>query len=138
MPESLPRLLIIEDAVAIARVLERNLSRAGFHTTVAPDGRTAFAALADGPFDFVLCDYQLPDTTGVEICRYIRASAVHRDVPIALCTAKAHEVDVAGLTVELGLTHVFFKPFSIRAITVAISEAVRSCSAAAAGPEAGE
>lgn len=117
------RILIVEDDQAIARVLQRNLEREGFAVTAAEDGRTAIEALQAEHFDFVLCDYQLPDMTGEEVCRHIRSTAAHRHVPLALCTAKAHEIDVAGLVVELGLTQVFFKPFSLREITSAICQA---------------
>jgi DNA-binding response OmpR family regulator len=117
------RVLIIEDDLAIARVLDRNLQREGFDTRVAHDGADAAAILDREAFDYILCDYQLPDTTGADLCRQIRASATHRDVPLALCTAKAHEVDTAALIRELGLTQVFFKPFSLREIAAAIDAA---------------
>lgn len=125
MSQGTCRILIVEDDRAIARVLNRNLEREGFVTRVAQDGAEALAALDEAQFDFVLCDYQLPDMTGEEVCRHIRSSKTHADVPMALCTAKAHEVDVAGLIVDLGLTQVFYKPFSLREITAAIGEAAR-------------
>jgi len=129
MSAGLPRILIVEDDRAIARVLEWNLSREGFLAQVTYDGQGALATLDSASFDFVLCDYQLPDLTGEEVCRRIRASASHAQVPIALCTAKAHEVDTAGLVAELGLAHVFYKPFSLREVTTAISAAVAATSA---------
>ncbi|HUQ68117.1 MAG TPA: response regulator [Planctomycetaceae bacterium] len=125
MSECAGRVLIVEDDVSIARVLERTLNRDGFVARVAEDGRTALAALEAELFHFVLCDYQLPDISGEELCRHIRGCASHAEVALALCTAKAHEVDVTALTDELGLTHVFYKPFSLREVSAAIGTAIQ-------------
>lgn len=118
------RILIVEDDRAIGRVLQRHLEREGFEAHLAVDGAEAFSAMELGTFDFVLCDFQLPDMTGEQVCRHLRTLPNFADVPLALCTAKAHEVDLAGLTAELGLAQVFLKPFSLREITASISEAI--------------
>jgi DNA-binding response OmpR family regulator len=125
MSESAGRVLIIEDDAAIARVLERTLIRESYAAQIAEDGRTALSLMDGQPFDFVLCDYQLPDLSGEDLCRRIRASAAHADVAIALCTGKAHEVDAAALVGELGLIAVFYKPFGLREITAVIGTAIQ-------------
>jgi DNA-binding response OmpR family regulator len=131
MSDCAGRVLIVEDDAAIARVLERTLNREGFTAQIAEDGRTALAALNAQSFDFVLCDCQLPDLSGEDLCRRIRTSSAHAHVALALCTGKAHEVDAAALVVELGLTAVFYKPFSLREIAAAIGTAIQQQAVAA-------
>jgi DNA-binding response OmpR family regulator len=120
------RILIAEDDPAIARVIARNLQREGFEVEIAPTGQSAWASLVRGGIIFLLVDYQLPDTTGETLCRQIRANAAFASLPIAMCTAKAHEIDAALLTAELQLTGVLPKPFSLCEIVSVIRRAVEA------------
>ena len=78
--------------------------------TVAPDGRKAIERFrADDP-DLVILDLMLPEVSGLDVCRMIRAEST---VPIVMVTAKDSEADkVAGL--ELGADDYVTKPFSVR------------------------
>jgi CheY-like chemotaxis protein len=118
------RVLIAEDDPVIARVLARNLEREGLSTQIAFTGEEALAALPANAFDFLMVDYQLPDMTGEMLCRQVRQNPCYRYLPMAMCTAKAHEVDTAALIVEFGLVAVFPKPFSLQEIVAAIVSAV--------------
>ena len=118
------RILIAEDDPVIARVLARNLEREGWSTWIAFTGEEALASLEADEFDFALLDYQLPDMTGEMLCRQIRQNPCYRHLPMAMYTAKAHEVDTAALIVEFGLVAVFPKPFSLHEIAAAIVTAV--------------
>lgn len=118
------RILVVEDDPVIARVLARNLQREGFEVEVAPTGQSALASLERGGVVFLLVDFQLPDTTGDALCRTVREQPAHAALPIALCTAKAHEIDTTLLIAELQLTTVFFKPFSLREIAGVIRKAI--------------
>jgi DNA-binding response OmpR family regulator len=114
MPTETERVLIAEDDPAIARVIARHLQREGLDVEIAATGRLALASLDRGGVIFLLVDYQLPDITGEILCREIRANATFASLPIAMCTAKVHEIDTALLIAELQLTSVLSKPFSLR------------------------
>jgi two-component system response regulator RegX3 len=120
------RVLIAEDDPAIARVIARNLQREGLDVEIAPTGQSAWASLVRGGVIFLLVDYQLPDTTGETLCRQIRAHAAFASLPIAICTAKAHEIDTALLIAELQLTSVVPKPFSLREMVSLIRRSVEA------------
>lgn len=109
-------ILIAEDAHVIGQVLQRNLELEGFEVVVAQNGSQALQALDTHQFDLVISDFQMPDINGDELCRRIRASERHANVPIAFCTAKAFEFDNDELITELGISHVFLKPFSVREV----------------------
>lgn len=110
------RILIAEDAQVIGQVLQRNLEQEGFEVVVARNGNDALEALSTELFDLVISDFQMPGLNGDELCRHIRASERHANVPIALCTAKAYEFDIDELRAEFGIARVFEKPFSVREV----------------------
>jgi two-component system response regulator RegX3 len=111
-PEAEPptRILVVEDEPSLAESVRYNLEREGFEVIVASDGRTGLERFrADAP-SLVILDLMLPQLSGLDVCRAIRAES---DVPIIIVTAKDAEADkVAGL--ELGADDYVTKPFSVR------------------------
>ncbi|MFB3739140.1 MAG: response regulator [Candidatus Velamenicoccus archaeovorus] len=110
MPAEVARVLVVEDEPALADTVRYNLEREGFTVTVATDGRTALERFEAGSPGLVILDLMLPEMSGLDVCRAIRATS---DVPIIIVTAKDSEADkVAGL--ELGADDYVTKPFSMR------------------------
>jgi two-component system response regulator RegX3 len=102
------RILLVDDEQSLVRGLTYALEREDFEVVVAEDGVTAAAAALAQPFDLVLLDVMLPQLSGIEACRLIRARS---DVPIIMLTAKDAERDVVtGL--ESGADEYVTKPFS--------------------------
>jgi DNA-binding response OmpR family regulator len=103
--------LIVEDEPSIGDGLVALFGGEGFATRIAPDGRAALAALAEGGFDLVLLDLLIPPPTGLEVLRTMRA---RRDrTPVLVLTAMgAEEQIVAGL--EAGADDYLTKPFGVR------------------------
>ena len=123
-------ILIAEDNLPLATILEFNLSRAGFAVTLAGDGQTASRIAQRETFDLIITDHQMPGKNGEELCQSIRQDSVNSDVPIALCSAKGLEVDAERLSSEYGVVKVFCKPFSpseIVAFARALLETERVC-----------
>ncbi|HET9613965.1 MAG TPA: response regulator transcription factor [Candidatus Limnocylindrales bacterium] len=109
-------ILVVEDETTLRETLAEALEAEGFRVTQAPDGREALTRFrADRP-DLVLLDLMLPELSGIEVCRIIRAES---SVPIVMLTAKDSELDkVVGL--ELGADDYLTKPFSLRELTARI------------------
>jgi two-component system response regulator RegX3 len=103
-------ILVVEDEEALADTIRYGLEREGYEVSIAPDGRAALERCrADRPA-LVILDLMLPELSGLDVCRTIRAES---DVPIVIVTAKDAEADkVAGL--ELGADDYVTKPFSVR------------------------
>ncbi len=110
------KLLIAEDNVVMAQVLNFNLSRSGHQVVVAENGAVALQAAQRESFDLVISDYQMPVMNGLEFCSRLRELVAYQDVPLVLCSAKGHEIDEARLREQLGIAAVVFKPFSPREI----------------------
>src|SRR5262245_28826981 len=106
------RILVVEDEPDLAQVLAYNLADAGYEVTVTAEGRRALALAADQPPDVVLLDLMLPDMSGLEVCRKLKAAERTRDVPVVMVTARGEEIDrVVGF--ELGADDYVVKPFSV-------------------------
>jgi two-component system, OmpR family, catabolic regulation response regulator CreB len=117
----LPRILIVEDEPAIADTLLYALKTEGFAPEWCATGRAGLAALAANPFALVVLDVGLPDGTGFDICKQIRAQSA---VPVLFLTARNSELDrVLGL--ELGGDDYLTKPFSPRELTARVKAILR-------------
>ena len=111
------RVLIIddEDILKLAKIM---ISYMGYEVTT--DNLSVFDKLAEGNYDLLLLDIQMPNMDGFEICRRVR-KGVSKDIKIVLFTASA-DVDVINKGNAAGADKVFSKPFSI----VKIKETIRN------------
>lgn len=113
--------LIIEDEPAIAETLIYAFKEAGIATTHKLLGGDAIHQLKHHPFDFVILDVGLPDMTGFDVCRLIRADS---NIPILFLTARNHEIDrIVGL--EIGADDYVTKPFSPREVVARVKAILR-------------
>ena len=121
--------LIIEDELAIAQTLIYACKEAGIATTHCLFGHEGIAAMQEQAFDFVVLDVGLPDMTGFDVCKQIRASGKTSisNIPILFLTARNHEIDrIVGL--EIGADDYVTKPFSPREIVARINAILRRAS----------
>jgi two-component system, OmpR family, response regulator RegX3 len=115
------RILIVEDEESLADSVRYNLEREGYLVTVAADGRRALERFRAEPPALVILDLMLPEVSGLDLCRVIRAES---DVPIIMVTAKDSEADkVTGL--ELGADDYVTKPFSVRELVSRVRALLR-------------
>jgi len=87
------KVLIVEDEEAISHLLNYNLTAEGFAVSIIDDGDEALMAAEDLQPDIILLDWMLPNVSGIEICRQLRAHTETRDIPIIMLTARAEEED---------------------------------------------
>lgn len=106
------KVLIVEDNAALARVTQFAFTRAGFDAQIARNGRIALEAALVESFDLVISDQQMPEMTGLELCRHLRGLDAYASTPIILLTAKGLELELERLRAELDISAVFAKPFS--------------------------
>ena len=113
--------LIVEDEVKIASLLQDYLRQSGYETDSLYDGSEVEGWLAENSTDIVLLDLMLPGKTGVDICKDVRKSSA---LPIIMITAKVEEIDrLLGL--ELGADDYICKPFSPREVVARVKAVLR-------------
>jgi CheY-like chemotaxis protein len=108
--------LIVDDNVALARVTQFALTRAGFQTSIAGNGRLALSLVTAEAFDIIITDQQMPEMTGLEFLERLRALPAYASTPIILLTAKGLELELPRIQQELDINAVFPKPFSPSAV----------------------
>lgn len=114
-------LLFIEDDDAIRLALKLALEDEGYEVVEAPDGRSGLARFAEHEPDLVLLDLRLPDLSGFDVCRQLRARSL---VPIIIVTAQTDTYDlVAGL--EAGADDYVTKPVVPKELAARIRAALR-------------
>lgn len=134
MTDLAPRILVAEDNHVLSAVLQLNLERAGFDVTVAADGALAVEQLRTSNFDLLICDLQMPQLDGREVCRVAREDLGLERLEILICTAKGLEVSLDELQSRFQVSAMIFKPFSMREVIELIRKALeRRLSAAGTG-----
>jgi two-component system response regulator RegX3 len=114
-------ILVVDDEPTLRETLVDALESEGFRVVAATDGREALTVFRAERPDLVLLDLMLPELSGIEVTRAIRAES---GVPIIMLTAKDSEVDkVVGL--ELGADDYVTKPFSLRELSARIRAVFR-------------
>lgn len=119
------RVLYVEDEADLARTVAWQLEREGFQVVHVATGRQGLElAQQDPPFDLVLLDLMLPDLSGTEICRQLRANPRTKDLLVLMLTARGEEIDrVVGF--EVGADDYVVKPFSVRELALRVKALVR-------------
>ena len=122
--KSQPRVLIVEDELAIAELIAVNLRHNGFVPVWAEDGASAQREIDAVLPDVILLDWMLPGQSGLVLARKWRADARARAVPILMLTARGDEPDkIAGL--DAGADDYITKPFSTQELLARIRAVLR-------------
>ncbi len=118
------KILIVEDEQAIADTLIYVLKNEGFWVTHVLLGGEAFTLLQKEPFDLLILDVGLPDTTGFEVLKSLRKNENMQHIPVIFLTARNEEIDrILGL--ELGADDYVAKPFSPREVASRVRAVLR-------------
>lgn len=121
------RLLVVEDEVRLAGALSRGLAAEGFAVDVATDGLAGLDCARHGTYDAVILDVMLPQLSGYEIVRKLRAE--HNWLPVLILSAKDGEYDQAdGL--DCGADDYLTKPFSFVVLLARLRALLRRGAAA--------
>lgn len=116
--------LIVEDDPALVELLSYNLQSEGFNTMVETEGEGAVAAIEERAPDIIVLDWMIPNLSGIDICRRVRAMPDRSDLPIIMLTARSEETDkVLGL--EAGADDYMVKPFSPKELAARIRAIMR-------------
>jgi two-component system KDP operon response regulator KdpE len=116
-----PRILLVDDEVAIQRAVGPLLRARGYDVDIAGRGTEALSLLAAERPSLVVLDLGLPDLEGTEVCRRIRATC---DVPIIILSARGTEADKVK-ALDLGADDYVTKPFGPEELLARIRAALR-------------
>jgi len=115
------KILIVDDAQQVRRVLRTSLSAEGYTIYEAGSGEEALESIRESTPDAILLDVNMPGISGLEICREIRRTL---DVPILMLTVRNAERDKV-LALDAGADDYVVKPFGMQELLARIRAALR-------------
>jgi putative two-component system response regulator len=120
MTTRLPRILIAEDDPQSAELFDAYLAGTDYEIQTAGDGEETLRKVKEWQPDLILLDIMMPDHSGYDVCRELKADAATRDIPIVFLTAMSTvEDERKGL--ELGAVDYITKPISPPIVLVRVA-----------------
>ncbi|MFQ4141475.1 response regulator transcription factor [Chlorogloeopsis sp. ULAP02] len=117
-------ILIVEDELEIAQLIQLYLEREGFSCRHCRDGATAIEMFQEQKPDLIILDLMIPRLDGLEVCARIRQQPSSKDPYILMLTAKGEEIDrVIGLST--GADDYVIKPFSPKELVARVRALLR-------------
>jgi two-component system, OmpR family, phosphate regulon response regulator PhoB len=115
-----PIVLVVDDEKDLRSLLDFNLKQSGYRTLQAATGQEALMQAQRHAPDMILLDLNLPDLSGIEVARRLKADPETREIPIVMLTARGSESDrITGF--ELGAEDYVAKPFSVRELILRLN-----------------
>lgn len=113
---------IVDDSIAVRRMLDRCLTQAGYQVFQYKDGKEAIGALNETGkhFDLVISDIEMPRLDGFGLLKEIRSHSRWHSLPVAMLTSRENELH-RQKAASLGATHYFTKPFQPEELLKAIA-----------------
>ena len=112
MPDPKMRILVVDDFSTMRRIVKAILKQLGYdNIEEAEDGKEAFDMLKKGKFDFVVSDWNMPNMTGVDLLRAIRADEALKHLPVLMVTAET-EKSIVIEAIQAGVNNYIVKPFT--------------------------
>lgn len=115
------RILVVDDEPQLTRVLSRSLIAEGYDVRLANDGEFALETLKDFPASLVVTDLAMPNMSGLELCRRLRAIS---DVPIIVLSVRGEE-NTKVEALDAGADDYVTKPFGMDELLARIRAALR-------------
>ncbi len=119
------RILVVDDEVDLANMLQSGLKRAGYEILVAYDGNTALRVTAEQAPDLAILDIVMPGMDGLQLCKQLRAR-LGDSLPVIFLTARDQLTDVV-VGLDLGADDYVTKPFAFPELEARIRGVLRRC-----------
>ena len=112
MAQSNLKFLVVDDFATMRRIIRNLLKELGFsNVDEAEDGVSALAKLRSERFDFVVSDWNMPNMTGIDLLRNIRADEQLKTLPVLMVTAEAKKENIIAAA-QAGASGYVVKPFT--------------------------
>ena len=109
--------LTVDDFATMRRILKNILRQIGFTNIYEADhGKSALNMLKKQKFDLILCDWNMPEMSGLELLNEIRSDNELKDTPFVMVTAEAQKNNIIE-AVQAGVSNYVVKPFTAETIS---------------------
>ena len=112
MADTNMKFLVVDDFSTMRRIVRNLLKELGFNNVdEAEDGVDALGKLRGGGFQFVVSDWNMPNMTGIDLLKSIRADASLKHLPVLMVTAEAKKENIIAAA-QAGANGYVVKPFT--------------------------
>ena len=111
------KILVVDDMTTMRKIIKNMLSQIGFtNITEADDGAVAWPMIQNGitngtPYEFIVSDWNMPQMSGLDLLKNVRATPGLEKLPFLMITAEAEQGNVV-IAVKAGVSNFIVKPFS--------------------------
>ncbi len=128
------KILVVDDFSTMRRIVRNLLVELGFSNTLiqeADDGESALALLRTSSFDMVVTDWNMPNMTGIDLLRAIRAEPALKAMPVLMVTAENNRDQIIAAA-QAGVNGYIVKPFTAVTLQEKLSKIFERLAAAGA------
>jgi two-component system chemotaxis response regulator CheY len=116
------KFLVVDDFSTMRRIIRNLLKELGYsNVEEAEDGVQALNTLRNGGFQFVISDWNMPNMTGIDLLRAIRADAALKHIPVLMVTAEAKKENIIQAA-QAGASGYVVKPFTAATLDEKLSK----------------
>lgn len=118
------RILVLDDMMTMRKIVIKNLKELGFtDIQEAADGNIGWAALeaSQPPVQLIISDWNMPNCSGLDLVRKVRASPVYAKTPFIMLTAEAEATQVKEALMA-GVTNYIIKPFTADILKIKLEQ----------------
>ena len=116
------KILLVDDFATMRKVIKNLLKQGGYNNIIeAEDGVSALKTLRSEKVDFVISDWNMPNMTGLELLKAIRAEDGISDLPFLMVTAEGLKENVV-VAVKAGVSNYIVKPFTAEVLNEKIEK----------------
>jgi two-component system chemotaxis response regulator CheY len=118
------RILVVDDFATMRKVIKNLLRQTGYqNVTEAEDGVVALEELRSQKIDFIISDWNMPNMTGIELLRAVRADSELSSLPFLMVTAESLKQNVVE-AVKAGVSNYIVKPFTAEVLSEKIEKII--------------
>jgi two-component system chemotaxis response regulator CheY len=116
------KILVVDDFTTMRKVVRNLLKQGGYENIVeAEDGVAALKLIKSQKIDFIISDWNMPNMTGIELLKAVRADAEISATPFLMVTAEALQDNVIA-AVKAGVSNYIVKPFTAEVLSEKITK----------------
>jgi len=110
------KVLIVDDFSTMRKIVRNIIKEIGFKNIIeADDGKSAVKELKKGKVDLILCDWNMPEMSGIDLLKTVRSDDELKDIPFVMITAEAQKDNILEAVKE-GVSNYIVKPFTAETI----------------------
>lgn len=126
MPDLNARILVVDDFSTMRRIVKGILKRLGYREIdEAEDGQMALKRLKETRYQLIICDWNMPVMTGLDLLKAVRSDEELKEIPFLMVTAEAKKENILE-AIQAGVSNYIVKPFTEEVLSKKLEDIFKS------------